>query len=129
MRAEQEHNNSRIVASANEGSIKVPVVTVDSTVGNNVIHALKIDVEGFELAVLLGAEETIKMHKPWICVEFNTLLTRVNKLLQWDVHQLLTDWGYIAHRFENALQPSRIVPNDFEFSGYCNLYYSSTGTP
>lgn len=47
----------------------VPLVSVDSL---ELARAdlLKIDVEGMEMAVLLGARATIEQHKPVICIEF-----------------------------------------------------------
>ena len=51
--------------------IEVPVVTLDDYFSNEKarIGALKIDVEGHELAVLQGASELIKKHRPTIVCE------------------------------------------------------------
>ncbi len=57
-----------------EGGGSTPVSTVDSEVGGRrePIGLLKIDVEGAELAVLAGAAETIRRHRPLLCVELHT---------------------------------------------------------
>jgi FkbM family methyltransferase len=50
------------------GSTVVNMITIDSLDLNNVDY-MKIDVEGAESLVLLGAEKTIKKFKPVICFE------------------------------------------------------------
>jgi len=49
---------------------QISTLTIDSL---NLIECnfMKIDVEGDELAVLLGAEKTILQHKPVMCIECN----------------------------------------------------------
>ena len=56
---------------------KIPTITIDSLALEQ-CNFMKIDVEGDELAVLLGAKETILKHKPVMCVEVNehTLVRR-----------------------------------------------------
>lgn len=57
----------------------------------DVIDAMKIDVEGFEPAVLMGAEQTLKHHKPVICVE-----QKPHGFYNWDqfyAARLLMMWG------------------------------------
>lgn len=55
------------------------------------IDAVKIDVQGHELEVLRGAEQTIKEHLPTICVELNAGYP--------EVEQLLKSWQYVlGHR-------------------------------
>ena len=46
------------------------IITIDSLQLEE-CDLIKIDVEGYELKVLKGAEETLKKHKPWIFVEKN----------------------------------------------------------
>lgn len=50
------------------GSVEVKMITIDSLNLENVDY-MKIDVEGAESLVLLGAAETIKKFKPVICFE------------------------------------------------------------
>jgi len=56
---------------------------------------IQLDVEGYELNALLGAEKTIKKYSPVLCIEFcekwlNRYNTSSNKILG-----LLEEWGYI----------------------------------
>ena len=54
---------------------------------------IKIDVEGFEYQVLLGAEQTINAHRPILLIE---------GIAQGDrVHQKLQEWKYDIYKFEN----------------------------
>ena len=48
----------------------VEMITVDSLMLESLDY-MKIDVEGAEILVLMGAEETIKKFKPIICFEYN----------------------------------------------------------
>ena len=67
---------------------------------------VKIDVEGYEIAVLRGAETLIERSHPWLCIEFNTEAAGVSVLGQWDVHRQLRQYGYVAHSMHNALEPT-----------------------
>ena len=127
-RCEPEHNNSHIVGNDNNNAIKVPVVTLDGFLPGEV-SGCKIDVEGFEMNVLQGAKTLLKKEHPWLCIEFNTLLANVNRLKDWNVHTYLRDLGYVARRFQDALDISKdvILPDDWQTEGYCNLFYSMVG--
>jgi FkbM family methyltransferase len=50
------------------GSVEVPVITIDTTTTCD-IGFIKIDVEGFEYEVLLGATNTIKRYRPVMYIE------------------------------------------------------------
>ena len=43
-----------------EEGVSIPLVTVDETVGNRFVSFIKLDVEGFELQALKGAEKTVR---------------------------------------------------------------------
>lgn len=124
---EKSHNISQIVEMLNNESILVSVVSLDLALRDNKIDGIKIDVEGFELEVLQGAKSIINNCKPWLCVEFNTLLAKVNTLRDWNVHQHLSELGYVCRHFKDALNPSdtNILPDNWQTSGYCNLYYTA----
>jgi len=120
------HNISHIIDSPNEYSITVSVVTIDSILEENIVHGIKIDVEGFELECLQGSEAILKRYHPWLCVEFNTQLAKVNKLSDWEVHHYLKALGYVCRKFEDALDSNTksILSDNWETTGYCNLYYA-----
>ncbi|MGH7867607.1 MAG: FkbM family methyltransferase [Candidatus Dormibacteraceae bacterium] len=69
---------------------KVPVVTLDSVVGDRVVAGIKIDVEGFELEVLQGLTSTLSDRR---------------------VHLLQLEWNAAADRSPVAALLSRF--------GYC----------
>jgi FkbM family methyltransferase len=50
--------------------LTVPTITIDS-LNLESCNFIKIDVEGDEVAVLLGARETIQKHRPVMCIESN----------------------------------------------------------
>lgn len=72
---EQEFDNlgaSKIVDLASPSSIEILVATLDDELAENEIQAasfIKIDVEGHEYEVLLGAKELLKTAKPVLAIE------------------------------------------------------------
>lgn len=70
--------------------IRVPQITLDSE-RLATVDAIKIDVEGYELPVLQGAENTIRTHKPVICIEQKPW--DVFPWDQYDAVKLLMSWG------------------------------------
>lgn len=120
------HNISQIVPKPSNESLLVSTRTLDSNLNSKPVHGIKIDVEGFELQVLKGSESILREYKPWLCIEFNTLLAKVNSLSAWNVHQYLNDQGYVCRQFKDALNTSvkTILPDSWQTNGYCNLYYS-----
>lgn len=55
------------------------------------VDAIKIDVEGFEFAVMRGGEQLIRKHKPTICIE-----QKPHGFYEWgqyDAIKLLMSWG------------------------------------
>lgn len=123
-----EHNISRMAARLERDAketVLVPVTTLDTALRNLVIHGIKIDVEGHELQVLQGSEEILKRSKPWLCVEFNTLLAGLRRLADWEVHRYLAKFGYACCRMSDApsVDPQDTLGDDFELDGYSNLFY------
>jgi FkbM family methyltransferase len=58
-----------------EDRTKVPCVSVDDFVarrGIGRVDLIKVDVEGFEIEVLEGAEKTLAAHEPIVILEFNS---------------------------------------------------------
>ena len=60
--------------------IRVPILTLDS-LDLQRVDFIKIDVEGMELDVLLGAEQIIRRSKPQMIIE--TKKTNKNKIVSW----------------------------------------------
>ncbi len=113
----EHHNTSHVSAT---GTISAPAVTLDGAL-DRVPAGIKIDVEGFELQVLLGARETLS-HRPWIIVEFNKEHTDARRLADWPVHQLLSRAGYGASTVLRERLDDDWAP---EF-GYSNILYQHT---
>ena len=65
--------------------------TLDSF-GFTDVDIIKIDVEGYEIEVLKGAEQTIKTNKPFIQIEGNSTAKRYGKHKK-DIFDLLSSWG------------------------------------
>lgn len=64
---------------------------------------LQLDVEGFELAALRGAKDTIRLHRPTIVLEINACATRYG-YAKADLDKLLASWDYVelkSHRIGN----------------------------
>lgn len=53
--------------------LQIPTTTLDQYVADNGIvpKLIKIDTEGSEIRVLLGAKETLRQHRPVLVMEFN----------------------------------------------------------
>jgi FkbM family methyltransferase len=86
-------------------TIVVPLRTVDALVHDHVApppDALKIDVEGAELLVLRGAEETVRTTQPTVIVEVHSAR------LVFEVQQWLWSHGY-AVRLLADVEPSRVL--------------------
>jgi FkbM family methyltransferase len=75
----------------NSGSFKVKTVSLDNLVKNKKIlppNVIKIDVEGAELKVLLGAKELIEKYKPIIFIALDNPDTKEK------VIQMIKNFGY-----------------------------------
>jgi hypothetical protein len=55
---------------------------------------LKIDVEGAELQVLRGAEQTLARHRPVLMIELDSQLLSTMGTSSADVRNLLASYGY-----------------------------------
>lgn len=88
------------------GNIKVRCMPLDELIpGDFDVGLLKIDVEGFELKVLMGASETITRCRPFIYVENDRLekskplieyLWSIDYLLWWDAPVLFNENNYFG---------------------------------
>lgn len=69
-------------------SVLVPTCTIDEA-GLTGVTFMKIDVEGYEVAVLHGAEQTIRRDRPALLIEVESRIQPVG-----DVVGLVESWGY-----------------------------------
>ena len=120
-----DHNISQVRVQPAEHTIMVEALTLDSILGRQPVHGIKLDIEGYEFQALQGAQEIIRRSNPWLCVEFNRLLSGVTQLGQWDVHQFLTTRGYECRIFDPICNGPRALPLslDWTCSSYTNLFY------
>ncbi|MBU6283828.1 FkbM family methyltransferase [bacterium] len=100
------HNEMRIGDPDGTGRVRALTLTIDDALAGSAVAGMKIDVEGHEMPVLLGALRTIEAGHPWLLVELNTRLAGVSRLADWDVHRHLVACGYGAHL------PSAVVAGD-----------------
>jgi FkbM family methyltransferase len=85
--------NSRVTA---DGEIEVDVVPLDMTVSLGPIDLIKIDCEGYEVNVLLGAQGTIKRHRPTIIVEQKRGNGQQYGFEETEAVDVLTSWGGVV---------------------------------
>lgn len=88
-----EPQRSQNTHMTSHGNITVPVERLDDQRIDN-IGVIKIDVEGWEMPVLLGGKAIIARDHPWIVVEQKQgAQARVGRHKQ-DITRLLESWGY-----------------------------------
>ncbi|MCC0176657.1 FkbM family methyltransferase [Waterburya agarophytonicola K14] len=97
--------NQKTVYFFNESKLEIAKINIEvKTLDSFELEPefIKIDVEGFEYQVLLGAENTINTHRPILLIE---------GIAQGDrVHQLLKAWRYDIYKFED----NRFYLNSFD---------------
>lgn len=119
----KEHNLGRTTTAEAKGALKVQSVSIDETIPETVhVAGIKLDIEGFELSALAGAERTISTSYPWICVEFNPWLSGVNRLGDWPVHPYLKKLGYEA-TLTGHMAGKTFLTDDFRTREYRNILY------
>lgn len=91
-------NLSRIATKGTGVSIQVPITTLDDFVDNFVDSAqvdfLRMDVEGYEIAILRGADKVLRTYRPQMFIEVHRNLLRDYGSSQLELMELLADYGY-----------------------------------
>lgn len=82
-----------------DGTVQIKVVTLDSVIGDRVVAGMKVDVEGFEIDVLLGcsralAEKRVKV----IQLEWNAASRTAVRTDRRPLAELLRQHGYGLYR-------------------------------
>tara|TARA_B100000886_G_scaffold333781_1_gene288376 strand:+ start:114 stop:986 length:873 start_codon:yes stop_codon:yes gene_type:complete len=87
------HSSSGKLVSDKDSSLKVPTLKIDSLSFKSEIKAIKIDTEGHEYEVLLGAINILKKDKPLLIIEKNeeNLIQIINLLKDIDYNCYLID--------------------------------------
>jgi len=91
------------------GGEEVEIIKLDSLEFDKIDY-IKIDVEGAESLVLLGAEKTIKKDYPIICFEYN--------------HKKLSNDFLISYGFENISSPIDILKS-WGYTKFTNIPYEN----
>ena len=97
----------------------VEVKPLDSF-GLGAIDFIKADVEGMELAVLVGSDEAINKYKPTIFLEINSLEAS-SGILEWAQNRHYLTYGLISDAF-NPLNFNRVQKNIFGQAKECGLF-------
>jgi len=113
------------VGASNTLEMEVKVTSIDSYFargeGPATVDFIKIDTEGYEQEVLMGAQETVKEHAPrFIQIEMNLhQLMRGQSL--WGLSQLLPDYDVfqMVPRGMCKVDPKRPEANTFCFANFC----------
>jgi len=103
-----DSGGSRLVESAAAGTVQVATERLDdmvrrSRIGERRVSLVKVDVEGHELPVLRGAEETLRRHRPALAIEIGNELPEART----EMVALLQRHGYepVGALFRHAVLP------------------------
>lgn len=91
-----------------QGSVEAEVVTIDSIIGDRVVAGMKVDVEGFELDVLMGCKRALSQSRlRMIQLEWNTTSRQAAGTDRGPVAEFLAAHGYRLYRprSDGALVP------------------------
>jgi hypothetical protein len=80
----------------------VTQLTLDSFAFNDVVF-IKIDVQGYELNVIKGAEKTIEKHRPYLFVEFEDDLLQEEGTSEKELQEKIESLGYVVKRFQEGI--------------------------
>ena len=117
-----------LTADAQPGSIQVHTITLDQHAEQTAAEGLafiKMDIEGAEVAALLGAQQTIQRLRPKIAIEYNRETARRAGTSIEELDDLLDSLGYDRYTFFGRLEKLRLEKwndspdNETVFNVYC----------
>jgi FkbM family methyltransferase len=78
----------------------------------NVLHFIKMDIEGGELKALLGAKKTIELYQPWVMIEINDFTYEAAGYSTLEIAGFFAQRKYFPYRVNAAgnLEPCKILP-------------------
>ncbi len=117
------------VAAEGDGRFIVPCRTLDELLAGTVVDLIKVDVEGFETAVMRGAGDTLrKSTQVQIVLEWSLAQMKVAGFLPEDLLKVMADQQLIAYRIPPDRSPSdaqwlelKIDPNSLKALQYDNI--------
>lgn len=125
---EQQHNLSAISSPGSDGvhTTKVSTTALDRLLTNDLVASrlagIKLDTEGHELEVLLGASGLIEKRRPWLIVEFNTTLLPSDALGDWPAYRLLAEKRYRPFAYDRRGNEIEIGAS-YNLHGYRNILF------
>ena len=103
-------------SNANQETIQVEIITLDDILGNRMPTLIKIDTEGFEMAVLQGAVSTLKHPSLLaIIVEINGSCNRYG-INEKDIHEFIIQQGFIPITY-NPFERNYTIKHSFNPNG------------
>ncbi len=120
VRTPSNRGANRITKRSGQDVRMVPIVKLDDYPPihqMNKIHLMKIDVEGYDLQVLRGAERLLRTHKPTLFIELDENNLRDQGESATELIEFLSSLGY--QNIVNAESGTRISPAD----NFTNCHY------
>jgi hypothetical protein len=101
---------SSLSSTAGETAERVKVVTLDSLRERfSRVDFIKIDVEGFELSVLRGAQRLLEEHLPIVCFELTPLYSKRYGYGVDDFWHLLRPLGYTLKWINQSRDQGKLI--------------------
>ncbi len=92
--------------SSSTNAVKVPVSTLDDELAGtdmNKIALVKIDVEGWEKFVLLGAQQFLTNYSPTLLIEFTEQNAQAAGYDIGEIYDIMVKWGYQWYEIHNGV--------------------------
>jgi len=112
--------------TARVGEERIAVTTLDRLLAREPrIDLIKVDVEGLELKVLLGARKTLEDHAPTVLLEIESRWTTRYGYQPQDIFDFMTDAGYAYQTMNaNGARQSTSIESDLREAN--NFLFTST---